>query len=121
MRRAEEIIRRYPALANLPIAVVNGRVYTLRELVELAKRGVAWAIQKLESAGLDPSPNELKLLAAEFWRRMPRNQMLVVLGPLATYVVSGEEAARQILSNGPLAPLLTDIYLEMLRRVRLGA
>jgi len=78
LRKLEEIARKNPYELDNPICVVDGRVITLREAIEILRAGGDLARkveEKLKELGLDPPQfvisEDAWRLAYERWKRKP--------------------------------------------------
>jgi len=117
MIELERKLKEYPTLAKVPVAVVHGRAVTAEELLELVKRGDPEAVRAARRLGLDPTPEETKLLAKEFWRRLPPNVKVFVLG---VGYLTKDEILRAIDLDTPLGKKLVRAYERLLREYGLA-
>ena len=119
VQRLEKALRERPALARVPITVIGNRVVTLGEALEMLRRGehVEEVLRALETLGLSNEYEKLRLLAAEFFRRMPPHMRVMVLGG-ETRALSGEELAEEILRGTELGKKLVEEFRSYLLTVR---
>ena len=115
MKRAEELLRKYPSLANVPVAVVGGKPVTLKELVEMARSGNEEALGAVEKLGIDPEEDELKELAKEFWMRsLPEGVRVHILGYGS---LTKDEVIRNIERGTEVGKKFIDMYMKFIRRL----
>jgi len=119
IRKLERALRERPALGSVPIAVIGGRAVTLREALEMLRRGehVEEIIRALAALGLSNEEEKMRLLAAEFFRRMPPHTRVLFIGGEAR-ALSGEDLAREILKGTQLGERLVEEYRSYLLTVR---
>lgn len=77
MRKLEQLIKLQPAYANFPIAMIDGKPVTIRELLDRAKAGDPKALATMRTLHVDP-PEEDRELAKEFFKQL-RGHVIVTL------------------------------------------
>jgi hypothetical protein len=129
MSLADKVIRlrrfllENPAFAGVPIAIIGGRVVTLREAVEMLERGenVGEVIQALSRLGLDPDEEELWRLAEKFWESVAAARpdiRIYMLGGLVP-AMSPAEALEHIRARDEVGKVLVKAYRSLLSFIRM--
>ena len=123
IERLERILKEKPALANIPIVRVNGRVYTIREIVELYKVGRldSRVLEKVRELGLDPNEEDIWELAKEYFKRISEKYPNIKIAILGVGTLSIREIVHLIEKRDPRVRSLVESYKDVLSYVRSGS
>jgi len=123
IERLERILKEKPALANIPIVRVDGRAYTIREVVELYKVGRldSRVLERIREVGLDPSEEDVWELAKEYFKRIGEKYPDIRVTILGVGTLSIREIVYLIEKRDPRVRSLVESYKDVLSYIRSGS
>ena len=114
--KLRRLIAERPSLADVPVALVRGRAVTARELLAMLEAGDPEAARATERLGLDPTDEEVRQLAIEFWRRsLPPNFKVYVMG--AERALTVDEIVREIEAGTPIGQYFIRSYEKLVKEL----
>ena len=114
--KLRRLVAERPSLADVPIAFVRGRAVTARELLSMVEAGDSEAVAVAERLGLDPTEEEVKQLAIEFWRRsLPPNFKVYVMGVERAFTV--DDIVREIEAGTPIGKYFIKQYEKLVKEL----
>ena len=114
--KLRRLIAERPSLADVPIAFVRGRAVTARELLAMLEAGDPDAARAADRLGLDPTEEEVKQLAIEFWRRsLPPNFKVYVMGVGRAFTV--DEIVKEIEAGTPVGQYFIKSYEKLVKEL----
>ena len=117
--RIERLLRERPALANVPVAVVDGRTVTLAEALEMLRAGRTEVLAALQRMGLDDE-DTWKLAEALFERLYAAapGVKIYFLSEFLPTEMSLEEALEHIRKRDEIGYRLMMMYKRLLNFIR---